>query len=78
MIEINTSEYVFAYGHNPRGRDSWAFQIGYREDEIFWSKPYQLYSQALADAAPFRGRQGQAFRQGAAMSQMEHPTPKGV
>ena len=61
MIEINTSEYVFAYGHNPRGRDSWAFQIGYREGEIFWSKPYQLYSQALADAHRFAVAKGKRF-----------------
>jgi hypothetical protein len=49
MIEINTREYQFSHGKRPRGQGYWAFRFD-ALPELHWSKPYQLYSDAVADA----------------------------
>jgi hypothetical protein len=57
-IEINTTEYELSHGKKPRGRGSWAFQNG-NHPEPFWSSPYQLYTQALADACKLAMAKGE-------------------
>ena len=34
MVEFITTEYQFSHGRTPRGRGSWAFQVG---STIFWA-----------------------------------------
>lgn len=48
-IEVNTREYECSHGKTPRGRGYWAFKFD-DDPEPYWSKPDQLYSQALGDA----------------------------
>jgi hypothetical protein len=48
-IEVNTRDYQFAHGKSPRGRGYWAFRFD-NDPEAYWSKPDQLYSEALREA----------------------------
>ena len=50
MIEVSTTEYQFSHGKLPRGRGSWAFQIGRDAESIFWSTPNRSYGEAVRDA----------------------------
>lgn len=36
MIEFSNSEYLKAYGKNPRGEGQWAFSLGRYGRTIFW------------------------------------------
>jgi hypothetical protein len=51
QVSISTTEYQFSHGRSPRGRGSWAFQIGDSTSNVFWSAANQLYSDALKVAA---------------------------
>lgn len=34
LVSVNTSEFVFSYGREPKGRGSWAFGFGSRDPKI--------------------------------------------
>lgn len=56
QIEVSTAGYRWAHGHAPKGKGTWAFAIGNRQDaendpsKVFWSKPYTMYSDAVKEA----------------------------
>jgi hypothetical protein len=60
QVDFNTNQYVFAHGHTPRGRGSWAFEIEGRK-EIFWTPGNTLFGEAkkMAKAEAVNTLQGQ-------------------
>lgn len=42
---IETREYENSHGHGPRGRGSWAFQVGSDVTDVLWS-PSMTYTEA--------------------------------
>lgn len=52
-IKINTSEYDFSYGHSPRGRGNWAFEI--MDMTYFFSGYYTFAKKAAISVAQANG-----------------------
>lgn len=57
-VEISTHEYEFAHGRLPRGRGSWAFQMG---KALWWAQGSHLYSEACRQARVEAQRRGVTF-----------------
>ena len=47
---VDTSKYQSSHGKAPKGKGTWAFQIGHNPANKFWSKANVSYSDAKKDA----------------------------
>lgn len=54
-IEINTRTYEWTYGHKPRGRGSWAFEIA---GETVWIPGSKIYTEAKREALKIARERG--------------------
>lgn len=62
-IRIDTTDYIWTHGHNPRGTGAWAFFIGCRDnlDKLYFAPGSNTYTQACRLTVQEARRQGVDF-----------------
>ena len=63
MFDVRTTDYLFAHGKQPKGKGTWAFFIGSRNDmdKIWFSPLYTSYAAAKRMAIDEAKRQGAVY-----------------
>lgn len=57
-VRVETDRYLFAHGRTPRGRGTWAFEVG---AETWWAPANLLFTEAKRLARKHAGSLGHTF-----------------